>query len=70
MGEGLKPASKLRVGVVGLGIGKVHLSGYKKLPNVEIAAVCDIVESRALEVAADYDCKGVYTDFTAMLSAA
>ena len=34
---------KVKIGLVGAGgIGNVHLNGYKKLDNVEIAAICDI----------------------------
>ncbi len=38
---------KLRVAVVGLGVGFQHLSAYRTLPDLyELAAVCDPVESK------------------------
>jgi len=38
---------KLRVAVVGLGIGFEHLSAYRRLPDLyELAAVCDPVEAK------------------------
>src|SRR5262249_43657247 len=40
------PNDTVRVACVGLrGRGKDHISGYTKLPNVELAALCDIDES-------------------------
>jgi predicted dehydrogenase len=40
------PSDNVRVGVVGIGgRGPSHLNGYAKLPNVEIAAICDIDDS-------------------------
>src|SRR5215207_8776262 len=36
----------VRVAVVGInGQGKAHISAYSKMPNVEIAAYCDVDES-------------------------
>ena len=34
----------IRVGVIGLGFGKQHLQEYHRLPDVEVAAVCDLNE--------------------------
>jgi predicted dehydrogenase len=40
------PGDTVRIGVVGIGgRGPSHLNGYGKLPNVEIAAICDIDDS-------------------------
>ena len=30
---------KLRIGIIGLGIGKQHIQGYRSHPGAEIAAV-------------------------------
>ncbi len=32
---------KLRVGVIGLGIGRAHIDGYKKHPSAEVVAIAD-----------------------------
>lgn len=61
---------KVRVGVVGVGIGSVHLHGYRKLPNVTIAAVCDVNAKRAEAVAAEFKAEKVYADYQEMLSKA
>jgi len=40
------PNDTVRIALVGIGgRGKDHISGYSKLPNVEIAAICDIDDS-------------------------
>lgn len=62
---------KLRIGMVGLGfISAMHLEGYVKCSEVEIAAFCDIIPERAQKAAAKYgvpDAK-VYTDYGKMIA--
>jgi len=43
------PTKKVVVGVVALGRGRAHLSGYLAVPNVEIAYVCDVDQKRLAE---------------------
>lgn len=46
---------KLRVAVVGLGIGQGHLQSYAQIPELyEIKAVCDLDEAKAKAVAAEF----------------
>ncbi|HWQ15284.1 MAG TPA: Gfo/Idh/MocA family oxidoreductase [Roseiflexaceae bacterium] len=46
---------KLRVGIVGTGIGRFHADGYRALPeHFELVAVCDIDAARARAFAGDY----------------
>ncbi|WP_257349672.1 Gfo/Idh/MocA family protein [Pseudalkalibacillus decolorationis] len=61
--------SKLRVGVIGCGsIAKHrHLIEYNDHPDVEIVAVCDIVEERVQEVAGIYGTKS-YTSYEELLA--
>jgi len=33
---------ELRAGVIGTGMGRLHMEGYSKDPRVEVFAVCDI----------------------------
>ena len=60
--------TKLRVAVIGCGsIAKYrHLPEYELNPNVDIVAVCDILEERAEATAAKYDAKA-YTDYVELL---
>lgn len=61
--------SKLRVAVIGCGsiAQHRHLVEYKNNPNVEIVAVCDIVEERAKETAGKYHAKA-YTSYEKLLA--
>jgi len=60
--------SKLKVAVIGCGsiAQHRHLVEYENNPNVEIVAVCDIVEERVNETAAKYDAKP-YTSYEKLL---
>ena len=42
---------KIRVAIIGVGIiGESHIQTYQKIPEAEIAAICDIDEARLNEV--------------------
>ena len=61
--------TKLRYGLIGAGgnAEKKHIHGYLKLPGVEVAAICDIVPSKAASMAEKYGVAGVYTDYKEMI---
>ncbi|RDW15615.1 Gfo/Idh/MocA family protein [Oceanobacillus chungangensis] len=61
--------TKLRVAVIGCGsIAKHrHLPEYGLNPNVEIVAVCDLIEERAMAAAEKYQAKA-YTDYVTLLN--
>ena len=54
--------SKIRVGVIGLGIGRSHISRYKQDPRVELVALCDMNESLLQAQADEHGVKGRFTD--------
>ena len=55
---------RLKIGVVGAGIGRAHLRGYQELKNqVEVVALCDLNETRLNDVADQFDISGRYTDY-------
>jgi predicted dehydrogenase len=55
---------RLRVGVVGCGIGKAHVEAYRALADqFEIVAVCDVDEEKARQAAATYAIPRALTDF-------
>jgi predicted dehydrogenase len=57
-------SDRLRVGVVGCGIGKAHIEAYRSLPEqFQVAAVCDIDEARARDVAEANAIPLALTDF-------
>lgn len=56
--------NRLKVGVVGAGIGRTHLKGYQALSDeVEVVAVCDVNEARLNQVANEFDIPLQYTDY-------
>ncbi len=61
---------KLKVGVVGMGRGARHVYAAQFARNIEVTAVCDLVEERAKAVAQRHHVPGVYTDYAEMLSSA
>lgn len=56
----------LRVAVIGLGIGKVHLREYKQNPKTQIAAVVDILPEIAQQIAVQYETRA-FTSIAEML---
>lgn len=63
---------KVRVAVIGAGIGQAHLNGYAKIPEAEVVAVCDLNTERAAKVAAATGFAGVpiFADYKEMLAEA
>ncbi len=60
-------SDRLKVGVVGCGIGKAHVEAYRSLPDrFEVAAVCDVDEEKARQVAATHAIPRVLNDFGAL----
>lgn len=60
--------SKLRVGVIGLGIGRSHISRYKHDDRVELAALCDMNEGLLNAQADEHHVQGRFTDAAAMFA--
>lgn len=58
---------KVRVGVVGLGMGRYHIKDYQKDRRVEVAAGCDINAKRVEQVCDEHGVEGRYTDLKKML---
>lgn len=52
---------KLKVGVVGLGMGRTHIAGYKSHPGAEVVALCDRDEKRLDIVSKEF---GILRKFT------
>jgi predicted dehydrogenase len=56
--------NRLRVGVVGLGVGRSHVREYQDVAErFEVVAVCDIDRQRADEIAEQYGITRITTDF-------
>ena len=60
---------RLRVAVVGGGIGTLHIAAIRNLPELfEVAAFCDIDPARAEEIGARYGIGNVVTSFETLLA--
>ena len=44
--------SRLRAGIIGLGVGEQHIAGYREHPDAEVVAICDFDPQRLADVAA------------------
>jgi predicted dehydrogenase len=56
---------KLKVAIIGGGIGEWHIRGFKSLPDqFEVVSICDIDETRARQIAAEFDIPHVHTNLS------
>jgi len=63
-----KKTGKVGVGVIGVGIGRLHLIGYTESPDAEIVAICDVNEERAKKAAEEFNVPNVFTNYKDMLA--
>jgi len=63
---------KIKVGIAGLGrLGSVHAYNLAyKIPDVQLTAVCSLVDAELERAKRDFGVQDVYTDFSEMLSSA
>ena len=61
---------EVRIGVVGLGMGRLHIEGYLKHPAVKIQAICDRDQALASRIGAEFNVPQVFTDFDQFLAQA
>jgi len=67
---GTVSAQRLRVGVIGLGIGRMHIEGWRQHPQVDVVAIADTDEKRLDAVGEQFGIAACYTDPLAMLGEA
>jgi predicted dehydrogenase len=59
----------VRIGIIGAGgIARAHAMAYKRLPEVEVVAVADIVPGRAEAFAVDWGVERAFTDYRDLLA--
>jgi len=58
---------KLRIGVIGLGMGRHHIAGYLSHPNAEVVAVADLNEVLLKQIGDQYNIPKRYTSGERML---
>jgi predicted dehydrogenase len=61
---------RLRIGVIGAGVGALHLAAYAQLPQVEIVALAGLDDERVRRVAAEYNVPQTYREYEHLLAAA
>ena len=63
-------SERLRVGVVGAGIGTAHIRGYAGVPErFEVVALCDIDADRARPIAEEHHIPRLVTDLAELVRA-
>lgn len=63
-----EPMDTLRVGIVGLGIGRHHLRAYQQIPGIEIVAVADTDPKRLEEFGAANGIPNLYDDYKPLVA--
>ena len=60
---------RMKMGVIGLGMGRGHARGYHSHEQADLVAICDMDEGRLHEVQSELDVPRTYTDAEAMFEA-
>lgn len=58
---------KIRIGVIGLGMGQGHISGFKSHPDAEVVAIADLDQEKLKSVGDQHSVPSRYTDYNEML---
>ncbi len=53
---------KIKVGVIGLGVGEAHIKSYKKIKNLEIKSICDLNTKRLKFISKKYDIPNIFNN--------
>lgn len=59
--------SKLKVAIIGLGVGEAHIAGYAKNEHCEVVAICDFNLEKLKEVSGRHPVLTCYTDANEVL---
>ncbi len=60
--------AKLRAGVIGIGMGRLHMEGYATHPRSELLAVCDLNVARAKALAERCGARYVFRDWRQLIA--
>jgi predicted dehydrogenase len=61
-------APRLRVGVIGAGVGVLHLRGYARNPDTEIVALAGLDDERVRRAAAEFQIPRTYRQYEELLA--
>lgn len=59
----LSDSRKVRVGIIGCGVGQLHLEGFAQDPRVEVVAIAGLDEARCQQLAKTHAVPKVYRDY-------
>jgi len=59
---------KIKVGVIGTGMGRMHIKAFSAMPGVTLAAVCDLNKEEASQLAEQYDVSRVFIDYEDLIA--
>ena len=68
-GSGGEGGRRLRVAVIGLGIGRMHIEGWRQHPAVEVVAIADPDPLRLQQVGEQFGIERRYADLASLLAA-
>lgn len=57
----------VKIGIIGLGIGKWHLDSFKQTKNAEVVALCDANEERLKTMGAEAGITKLYANIGSLL---
>ncbi len=60
-------ADKVRVGIIGCGVGLAHARGYARQPNVELVALADVNPDRCRRITDEIPVPDIYTSYEELL---
>jgi predicted dehydrogenase len=60
--------SKLKVAIIGLGVGEAHIAGYSKNQHCEVVAICDFDETKLNEVSQRHPTLACYANANDVLT--
>ena len=62
--EAVETGRRFKVGIIGTGwIADAHIEAYKRQPDVEIVAACDLIPGKAAAFMQKHGVEGVKTDY-------
>ena len=59
----LADSRKLRIGIIGCGVGQLHLQGFAEIPRAEVVAIAGLDEERCHSLAKQFGVPRVYRDY-------
>src|SRR5215210_8532309 len=59
---------KLKIGIIGCGVGFLHLQGFAEIPRAEVVAIAGLDEERCRDLAKQFDVPRVYREYQDLIA--